>query len=78
VSPLRLQVRGHRCAVGTGGMVTTAFPTASEAAVEILRAGGNKPFLPSDGFLGLFTVPCPFRRASAVARNASQRFDVYE
>ena len=39
---------------------------------------GDKPFAPSDGFLGLFTVPCPFRRASAVARNAAQRFDVYE
>ncbi len=32
---------GHKQARGTGGMVTTAFPSASEAAIEILRAGGN-------------------------------------
>jgi len=31
----------NKQAIGTGGMVTTAFPSASEAAIEILRAGGN-------------------------------------
>ena len=33
--------RGHTQAMGLRGMVTTAFPSASEAAIEILRAGGN-------------------------------------
>lgn len=28
-------------AIGTDGMVATAFPSASEAAIEILQAGGN-------------------------------------
>jgi len=41
VSPLEVVTRGRKCAAGVGGMVATAFPSASEAAVEILRAGGN-------------------------------------
>jgi len=32
---------GRMQAMGMKGMVTTAFPSASEAAIEILRAGGN-------------------------------------
>jgi gamma-glutamyltranspeptidase/glutathione hydrolase len=32
---------GHTQAIGLRGMVTTAFPSASEAAIEILHAGGN-------------------------------------
>lgn len=32
---------GQKQAVGVGGMVATAFPAATEAAVEILQAGGN-------------------------------------
>lgn len=32
---------GHAQALGAGGMIATAFPSASEAAAEILRAGGN-------------------------------------
>ncbi|MDH4238803.1 MAG: gamma-glutamyltransferase family protein, partial [Phycisphaerae bacterium] len=32
---------GHRQATSTGGMVVTAFPSASGAGVEMLRAGGN-------------------------------------
>ncbi|HUV65139.1 MAG TPA: gamma-glutamyltransferase [Sedimentisphaerales bacterium] len=37
----KLKECGHRQARGTGGMVVTAFPSASEAGVEMLRAGGN-------------------------------------
>jgi gamma-glutamyltranspeptidase/glutathione hydrolase len=32
---------GHTQAMGSRSMVTTAFPSASEAAIEILHAGGN-------------------------------------
>jgi len=41
VSPLEVVTRGRKCAAGVGGMAATAFPSASEAGVEILRAGGN-------------------------------------
>jgi gamma-glutamyltranspeptidase/glutathione hydrolase len=33
--------RGNTQAMGSRGMVTTAFPSASDAAIEILHAGGN-------------------------------------
>jgi len=33
--------RRHKQVVGIGGMVATAFPSATEAAIEILRVGGN-------------------------------------
>lgn len=33
--------QGYEQATGAAGMVSTAFPSASEAGVEILRAGGN-------------------------------------
>jgi gamma-glutamyltranspeptidase/glutathione hydrolase len=42
VATSELEIKtGHKQARGTGGMVTTAFASASEAAIEILRAGGN-------------------------------------
>jgi len=41
VNPLEVVTRGRKCATGVGGMAATAFPSASEAAIEILRAGGN-------------------------------------
>ncbi len=41
MSPLEVVTRGRKCATGVGGMAATAFPSASEAAIEILRAGGN-------------------------------------
>jgi gamma-glutamyltranspeptidase/glutathione hydrolase len=36
-----MMAHGYRQALGTGGMVATAFPSASEAAAKMLRAGGN-------------------------------------
>jgi gamma-glutamyltranspeptidase len=41
VSPLGLLTHGHKWATSVGEMVATAFPSASEATIEILRAGGN-------------------------------------
>ena len=42
VAALELKIKsGHKQVMGAGGMVTTAFPSASEAAIEILQAGGN-------------------------------------
>ncbi len=37
----KVQECNHKQAIGMDGMVVTAFPSASQAGVEMLRAGGN-------------------------------------